>query len=228
MKTFIYPFALTTICALAIGFASVTGCVQNTNQVPPKTPVGEVSVDRHDIPLGNDVDTVLVENKALTDFIGQYNNAQDDPSLKVGSKYKVTFDDFSQAYHVVSDTVNLTVHINEGKVVFAGVSADCGLPVEKEIKVANAVFKIMKARGNVPARVLAYMKDVRDRAEELDLQATEAYQRIDDTLKSIDPEEFLNGIHDEGSLNGSIDVDPLPETTLPPVDDIVVPSDGNP
>lgn len=228
MKTFIYPFALTTLCVFALGLASITGCTANKTQVPPKTPVGEVNIDRHDIPLGNDVDQVVIENPALKDFIIKYNEAQDNPSLRVNDDYKVSYDDFSKAYHVISNNVNLTVHIDDGKLVFAGISADSGLPVEKELEVANAVFKIMKANGNVPARVLAYMQDVKDRAEDLELQATEAYQRIDDTLKGLDTDAFLNGIHDIEPDGSGLNAGSLPETTIPPLEDIEIPDTDEP
>ena len=206
------------LCVSAVGCTMFQSCYVDQDKTPPKTEVGEVNIDRHDLELGNDVQERDYNNQAIKAFISKYNAAQTNPALRVNGDYKVSYNDFSKGYIISSDNVNLSVHLNDnGEVMFAGIAGDANLPVEQEIEVALAVFKLVSGGKHIPQEVLDYMNTVKSKAEELNLQATEAYQKIDQAIKSVNTEGFLEGLNTEVP---EVDLSTGANPTLPPVEDI--------
>lgn len=207
-----------SVCfGLIVCLFAALGC-SSTSSLPEANEQQVTIIDRHDIALGEDKEDVYVTNAVVESFIREYNSKQTDPRLRVADGYKIEYDSFSKAYHVISDTVNLTVREKDGKFLFAGVSADAGLPVEDEIDISMTILGIVSSHnGGIPDDMLAYMNDVKKRASEIGSEYSDAYQRIDGALKDLNREEYLHGAEEEYTP-----IITVPEgvsmPTLPPMD----------
>ena len=211
------------LCVSAVECEMLQSCYVDQDKTPPKTEIGEVNVDRHDLMLSNDIQKQDYNNQAIKSFIAKYNAAQTNPALRISNDYKVSYNDFSKGYIISSDNINLSVHLDSnGDVLFAGVAGNANLPVEQEIEVALAVFKLVSGEKHIPQEVVDYMNKVKSKAEELNLQATEAYKKIDQTIKSVNTEGFLEGLDTELP---TVDLSTGTALTMPPDEDIEVPDD---
>lgn len=221
MKKLLPILFVCVLCLSAAGCTFLQSCYVDQDKTPPKTEVGDVNIDRHDLKLGNDVPEQDYNNSAIKSFVSKYNAAQTNPQLKITDDYKVTYNDFSKGYIISCDNISLSVHLNDnGEIMFAGVASESNLEVEQEIEVALAVFKLVSGGKHIPKEVFDYMNTVKSRAEELNLQATEAYQKIDQAIKEINTDGFLDGL--DTNVPG-VDLSTGAAPTLPPIDDIEIP-----